>query len=147
MATKNNRKRAVPIILIVIGVILLCGSALIMLSNMQPNNISYAQLEKGGSISWDPKSYTVSLEENGTTGYRWVFDGDEPVDDDFTEPNSEGSVGAPGIRKVKFEPKESYTLTCRYQRSWEQDKPAKELKLKIVVENNYIKEITEIPSN
>lgn len=147
MATKKNGKSALPLLFVFIGIILVCGSLAIVFSNSRPGDTHYSQLEKGGNVSWDSKSYTLSLEENGTTGYRWVFDGDEPINDTFVEQNSEGRVGAAGTRKVTFEPKESYTLTCRYQRSWEQNKAAKELKLKVVVENNCIKEITEIPSN
>lgn len=74
----------------------------------------------------DNKSFTVALEENGTTGYRWNMKiADESVvkldGDDFIAPESNGMAGVPSTRVFTFKavaPGKT-EITFSYERSWE----------------------------
>ncbi len=76
--------------------------------------------------SGDKKSFTVALEENGTTGYRWNMKiADESIvkleKDGFIAPESNGMAGVPGTRVFTFKalaPGKT-EITFSYERSWE----------------------------
>ena len=84
------------------------------------------------AMSSKTADFTVELEENPTTGYRWSYTA-EPADilietgDEYIAPNKTGMVGASGMRVFTFEPQKDgeVTLSFGYLRSWENNPPVK----------------------
>ncbi len=75
----------------------------------------------------DNKSFSIAIEENPTTGYRWNFEiADKGIvklsDDDFIAPENNGMAGAPGTRVFTFDAAApgKTTIVFSYERSWEQ---------------------------
>ena len=100
-----------------------------------------------GRVSFASDILSVVLDENVTTGYEWTYEvegdavqptNDEPLSaEDLGEKGEEPLVGAPAAHLFEFAPKGSgeATITLRYERSWEDAKPAKTVVIRTTVED------------
>ena len=90
-------------------------------------------------IITDKNSFSVSVDENPTTGYRWNQKiADESIvklaKDDYIAPQSNGMVGAGGTRAFTYTavaPGKT-TIVLNYERSWEKS-PIKTLTVAVEV--------------
>lgn len=83
----------------------------------------------------------VELEENPTTGYRWVLpeEGDLPLVTSVFTPPAATAVGAGGLSRFSFDADTAgeHRLTFRLRRGWESpDKFIKEFKVLVRVRDN-----------
>ena len=80
------------------------------------------------AYSCDKKSFSVTMEENATTGYRWNQTiADEGIvslaKDEFNAPKAKCMVGAAGTRTFTFKAVAAgkTTIVLNYERSWESE--------------------------
>ncbi len=90
------------------------------------------------------ETFTVALDSNPTTGYRWTLDGKEDatvvrkVSDEYVgQAHPPGMVGVGGTERWKFqaEKKGKTALHFIYRRPWEKEaEPARERTINVLIE-------------
>lgn len=83
----------------------------------------------------------IRLDENPTTGYRWVFkmtpqlESDDSFEMKSSKSNQRALVGAGGVRVIKLKPaqKGAYDIKATYQRSWETKAPIQTISYHLIV--------------
>lgn len=94
-------------------------------------------------IAFDKDMVTVTLEENGTTGFTWTYIAD-PQDalklesDDFIPANSDEKIGGSGGLhefRLRAQKPGEITLTFNYARSWEDVEPEKTVTYQLKIDD------------
>lgn len=102
-------------------------------------------LDNNDKVEWDSSEIMISLEENGTTGYKWNIETDLEITENNFESPSNSSLGAPGMRKIVITANnnDNNYIVLKYQRSWNKQ-IAKEYKLNACIDNGQIKQVNKI---
>jgi predicted secreted protein len=106
----NKMRNSIKIIYLIFIILMLCVP--VTASKTEKENT----IHKGGI-------YTVTLNENPSTGYTWYVicsDGLEELSEKLT-PSTSHLLGAAGIREIKFQAikKGKQTIKAKYKRPWE----------------------------
>lgn len=85
------------------------------------------------------ENFTISLEENTSTGYAWTVEKDDKIElvetADTQEENTDGKVGVPSTKTWTFKCDEvgEYNIKFTYERSFEPGNPAQIIEYKVIV--------------